>query len=72
VTLKINMSPQNENREFLSRYPKILGYLYLFVLDAHDKLLLPQRANVFEEGDTYNVPRFASFLSAYGATHPSR
>lgn len=72
VTLKINMSPQNENRAFLSRYPKIPGYPYLFVLDAHGKVLHPQRANVFEDGDTYNVPRFASFLVAYGPTHPSR
>jgi thiol:disulfide interchange protein len=72
VTLKINMSPQNENRAFLSRYPKIPGYPYLFVLDAHGKILHPQRANVFEDGDTYNVPRFASFLVAYGPTQPSR
>jgi thiol:disulfide interchange protein len=72
VTLKINLSPQNENREFLSRYPKIPGFPYLFVLDAHGKVLHPQRANVFEDGKTYNVPRFASFLSAYGPTHPSR
>jgi len=66
VTLKINMSPANENRAFLSRYPKIPGYPYLFVLDAHGKLLHPQRANEFEDGDTYNVPRFARFLTVYG------
>jgi thiol:disulfide interchange protein len=66
VTLKINKSPANENRAFLSRYPEMPGYPYLFVLDAHGKLLQPQRANVFQDGDTYNVPRFASFLAAYG------
>lgn len=71
VTLKINKSPANENRAFLSRYPEMPGYPYLFVLDAHGKLLQPQRANVFQDGDTYNVPRFASFLAAYGPTHPS-
>jgi hypothetical protein len=48
------------------------GYPYLFVLDADGKLLHPQRANVFEDGDTYNVPRFARFLAAHGPTHPSR
>jgi thiol:disulfide interchange protein len=72
VTLKINKSPQNENREFLSHYPEIPGYPYLFVLDADGKLLYPQRANVFEDGDTYNVTRFARFLAAHGPTHPSR
>jgi hypothetical protein len=72
VTLKINKSPQNENRAFLSHYPEMPGYPYLFVLDADGKLLYPQRANVFEDGDTYNVPRFARFLAAHGPTHPSR
>ena len=72
VTLKINMSPANENRAFLSRYPKIPGYPYLFVLDADGKLLHPQRANEFEDGDTYSVPRFARFLTVYGPTHASR
>jgi len=70
VTLKINMSPQNENRAFLSRYPKIPGYPYLFVLGADGKLLHPQRANEFEDGKTYNVPRFARFLAGHGPTQP--
>jgi len=51
---------------FLSRCPKIPGYPYLFVLDADGKLLHPQRAIEFEDGDTYNVPRFVRFLTVYG------
>lgn len=69
VTLKINMSPANENQAFLSRYPKIPGYPYLFVLDADGKLLHPQRANEFEDGNTYSVARFSRFLTVYGP-HP--
>jgi thiol:disulfide interchange protein len=72
VTLKINMSSANENRAFLSHYPEIPGYPYLFVLDMDGKLLHPQRANEFEDGDTYNVPRFARFLTVYGPHSPSR
>jgi hypothetical protein len=72
VTLKINKSPANENRAFLSRYPEMPGYPYLFVLGADGKLVRPQRANEFQDGDTYNVPRFARFLAAYGPTHSSR
>ncbi|PYU65070.1 MAG: thiol-disulfide isomerase [Acidobacteria bacterium] len=66
VTLKINMSPANENRAFLSRHHRIPGYPFLFVLDADGKLVHPQRANVFEDGDIYNVPSFAHFLTVYG------
>jgi len=44
----------------------------LYVLDADGKLLRPQRANEFEDGDTYNVPRFARFLTVYGAHSRSR
>ena len=70
VTLKINMSPENENRAFLSRYQKIPGYPYLFVLDANGKLLHPQRANVFEDGHIYNVQSFTRFLTVYGPNSP--
>ena len=66
VTVKINMSPANENRAFLSRYQRIPGYPFLFVLDADGKLVHPQRANVFEDGDIYNVPSFVHFLTVYG------
>ena len=30
----------------------------------------PQRANVFEEGDTYNIPSFSHFLTVYGLRSP--
>jgi thiol:disulfide interchange protein len=70
VTLKINMSPQNEDRAFFPRCPKIPGYPYLFVLGADGKLPHPQRASESEDGDTYNVSRFARFLASHGLTHP--
>jgi hypothetical protein len=56
----------NENRAFLSRYPKIPGYPYLFALDADGKLLRPKRTIEFEDGNTYKVPRFVRFLTVCG------
>ncbi len=43
---------------------------FLFVLRADGKLVHPQRANVFEDGDTYNIPSFAHFLTVYGPPPP--
>ncbi len=36
---------------------------FLFVLHADGKLVHPQHANVFEDGDTYTIPSFAHFLT---------
>lgn len=39
IWVKINMSEENENKEFLSKYPEIQGYPHLFVLEKDGTLL---------------------------------
>jgi len=70
VLMKLNMSRENENRAFLSRYPKIRGYPHIFILDADGKLVQSQPTNVLEDGRTYNVKRFKKFLEEF-APKPS-
>jgi thiol:disulfide interchange protein len=65
VLMKLNMSHENENRAFLSRYPKIRGYPHIFILDADGKLVQSQPTNVLEDGRTYNVKRFKKFLEEF-------
>jgi thiol:disulfide interchange protein len=65
VLMKLNMSRENENRAFLSRYPKIHGYPHIFILDADGKLVQSQPTNVLEDGRTYNVKRFKEFLEQF-------
>ena len=65
VWLKINYSPENRNKEVLSRYPAIQGYPHLFVLDQDGKLLHSQDTSPLEEGKSYNLDRMFEFLKKW-------
>lgn len=68
ITVKINVSPENENVEALASYPKIPGYPHLFVLDAEGKLLQSQDTGELESGRTYDLEKFLSFLKRWAVT----
>jgi thiol:disulfide interchange protein len=65
VFVRVNFSPENENKAVLSRYPEIVGYPHLFVLDSDGKLLRDQRTNVLESGSSYDLSRFMAFLTEW-------
>jgi thiol:disulfide interchange protein len=65
ITLKINFSPENENRAVLSRYPRIPGYPHLFVLESDGTLLHSQGTAELEEGQSYNFQRFMAFIEKW-------
>lgn len=65
VWLKVNMSPENENTEFLSAYPEIPGYPHLFVLETDGKFLHSQNTVELEEEKSYNKQRFTDFLKKW-------
>jgi thioredoxin-related protein len=48
IVVHVNMSKENENRAFLSQYPKIPGYPHFFVLSADGKVLASQGTDIFE------------------------
>ena len=62
VMVKINYSPENENKKLLSRYPKIVEFPHLFVLDRDGKLIHSQDTGKLEEGKSYNVEKVSTFL----------
>jgi thiol:disulfide interchange protein len=65
VPLKINMSKENENKEFLSQYPNIPGYPHLFVLDSSGKLLHSQDTGELEEGKGHSHDKVLAFLEKW-------
>jgi thiol:disulfide interchange protein len=67
VTVKINFSEENPNKEVLGRYAPIPGYPHVFVLDADGNLLHSQDTSALEEGKSYNLERLTTFLT-YWAT----
>jgi thiol:disulfide interchange protein len=67
VVVKVNYSPENRNKPFLSQYPAIAGYPHLFVLDADGKLVHSQDTGELEQGEGYNRDRMIAFLKRYAA-----
>ena len=65
VTVKINFSEENENKEVLSRYGSIPGYPHIFVLDADGKLLLSKGTSALESGKSYDLERLTAFLKEW-------
>ena len=65
VWVKVNMSPENENRAFLSKYPLAAGYPHLYVLEKDGKLLYSQNTAELEEEKSYNLQKFTGFLEKW-------
>ncbi len=62
VAVKVNFSPENENQAVLSRYPKIPGYPYFFVLDDSGAVIHSQSTGDLEEGDHHDRDKVTAFL----------
>lgn len=65
VVVKVNFSPENKNEAVLSRYPKIVGYPHLFVLDKSGKLLHSQDTGQLETGDHHDAAKVIPFLKRW-------
>lgn len=65
IIVKINFSPENQNKQTLSRYPEIPGYPHLFVLDETGKLLHSQDTSKLESGKSYDLEKFFAFLKEW-------
>ena len=65
VWVKVNMSEENENKEFLAKYPAVKGYPHLFVLEKDGSLLKSKDTSELEDGKSYNPQKFADFLKEY-------
>lgn len=65
IVVKVNFSPENENKAVLSKYPKINGYPHLFVLDKNGKLLHSQDTGLLETGDHHDPDKVIPFLKKW-------
>jgi len=67
VTLKINKSPRTRTGNFFP-LPE-MPVTRICSCSTRMANSAPAARQRIEDGETYNVPRFASFLAAYGPTH---
>jgi len=65
VTVKINFSEENENKEVIAHYGMIPGYPHLFVLESDGKLLHSQDTSPLENGKSYDLQRLTAFLNKW-------
>jgi hypothetical protein len=69
VVVKVNVSEENANDEFMAQYPLVLGYPHFFILDEQGELLHSQSTGVLEEGRSYNHDVFLAFLEEWSPTN---
>ncbi len=62
IVVKVNFSPENENKEVLSKYPVIEGYPHFFVLNKKGELIHSQNTGELEEGKGYSKDKIFDFL----------
>ena len=71
VVLHVNFSPENQNREFFSHYPKASGFPFFYVLSPDGRLLKAQSTDAFESdhvlGHGYSADRLKEFFDRWSA-----
>ena len=66
VLIKVNVSEDNMNEEFLSQYPEVDGYPHIFILEGDGTFLHSQDTAELEDGGKSYVPKvFMSFLEKW-------
>lgn len=65
VVVHVNMSEENNNRRFLSQYPKAEGYPHFYVLESDGTFLHSQGAGPLLKGKSYDLKRFTDFLKQW-------
>jgi thioredoxin-related protein len=65
VLVKINFSPDNRNKEVLSKFPSISGYPHLFVLDESGNLLHSQSTADLEDDKSHDRKKVQKFLTKW-------
>ena len=66
VLVKINVSEENMNKEFLSQFPAAAGYPHIYILDGEGTFLHSQDTVELEDGaDSYVPEVFMAFLQKW-------
>lgn len=65
VVMKLNVSEENSNQEFLSYLPEPKGYPYFVIIDSEGKVVGDQNTGGLEQGGSYSSTEFAGFISKW-------
>lgn len=65
VVLKVNVSDENSNQDFLAAFPKIKGYPHMFVTESSGSVIHSQDVGEFIENSKYSKKKFLLFLKKW-------
>lgn len=66
VLVKVNVSDENRNEEFLAQFPAPAGYPHIYILDSDGTFLHSQNTVELEDGaDSYVLEVFMTFLQKW-------
>ncbi len=66
VLVKVNVSEENANEEFLSQFPEAAGYPHIYILESDGTFLHSQNTVDLEDGaDSYVPEVFMAFLQKW-------
>jgi len=68
VVLKVNVSEQNDNAEFMAGFPKPLGYPHIYIAKADGTIIFSKDTAQLLENSRYSVTRFQQFINKW--KHP--
>ncbi len=68
VLLKVNVSNENENSEFLKVFPRPLGYPHMYVSEKNGSVLWSQDTAEFIKDGKYNKQAFMDFFQRWQIT----
>ncbi len=69
VLVKVNVSEENANEEFLSQFPEVAGYPHIYILESDGTFLHSQNTADLEDGaDSYVPEVFMAFLKEWAST----
>ena len=68
VLLKVNVSDENYNREFLKVFPRPLGYPHMYITQSNGKLLHSKDTGQFVVKGQYSVEKFKEFFKIWQNT----
>ena len=62
VVLKVNVSDENDNHEFLAAFPKTYGYPHFFVSESDGSVLYSKDTAELLQNGEYSEQRFVNFI----------
>lgn len=63
ITMKVNVSAENDNAAFINEMPEFEGYPFLVITDAHGQILNSRTSGALESGNGYSVDLFTEYFT---------